>query len=104
VTYIEASRLIAQRMLLEGGADEAARLAWGFRTLTLREPDQNERKVLIRYLNSQRQHFASQPAEADRLLSLGERRADPKLSPRELAAWTMVASLILNLDETITKQ
>ncbi len=104
VTYIEASRLIAQRMLLEGGPDDADRLAWGFRTITLRQLDQNELRVLTRYLQSQRQHFTAHPEEANRLLSLGERRVDSRLLPREVAAWSMVASLILNLDETITKQ
>lgn len=104
VTYLEASRLIAQRMLLEGGPDDADRLAWGFRTITLRQLDQNELRVLTRYLQSQRQHFTAHPEEANRLLSLGERRVDSRLLPREVAAWSMVASLILNLDETITKQ
>ncbi|NDD63423.1 MAG: DUF1553 domain-containing protein, partial [Acidobacteria bacterium] len=104
VTYIEASRMIAQRMLREGGATEGERLAWGFRLVTLRQPDAGEQAVMARYLDSQRRHFAQQPAAAARLLAVGERRADPKLRADEMAAWSMVASLILNLDETITRQ
>ena len=104
VTYVEASRMIAQRMLLEGGATESDRLAWGFRLVTLRQPDERERGVLTRYLESQRLHFSTHPAEAERLLAAGERRPAREIPSRELAAWSMVASLILNLDETITRQ
>lgn len=96
--------MIAQRMLLEGGATESDRLAWGFRLVTLRQPDERERGVLTRYLESQRLHFGTHPAEAERLLAAGERRPAREIPSRELAAWSMVASLILNLDETITRQ
>ncbi len=104
VTYIEAARLIAQRMLGEKINGDPARLAWGFRLVTRREADERERQVLVRYLDAQRRHFAARPEEAEKLLAAGERRADQKIEARELAAWSMVASLLLNLDETITKQ
>jgi len=49
-------------------------------------------------------HYDSAPRDAQKLIPVGESPVDPELNPSELAAWTMVASTILNLDETITKE
>lgn len=104
VTYLEAARLLAERMLREGGAQPEARLAWAFRVLTVRLPNEQERRVLLRNLNAQLDYFRRQPEAAARLLTVGERRNDDKLNATELAAYAATASLLLNLDEVITKQ
>ncbi|HKX29476.1 MAG TPA: DUF1553 domain-containing protein, partial [Blastocatellia bacterium] len=104
VTYTEASRLLAQRMLLEGGETPRARLGWAFRLATSRPPTDPELEILQRNLDRQRELFARNPQAAARLLSVGDRRNDAKLNAAELAAYAATASLILNLDEVITKQ
>ncbi len=104
VTYIEAARLLAERMLAEGGSSDSTRLAWGFRVVTARVPTLSEQQVLLRNLQKQRSYFAAQPDEAKKLLMTGERRNRADLSANEIAAYAMVASLLLNTDEVITKQ
>ncbi len=104
VTYIEAARMLAERMLKEGGTTSEKRLAWAFRAITSRPPDQQERQVLLANFEAQLTFFRAHPKEAEKLLAMGEKRNDPKLSPAEVAAYATTASLILNLDEVITKQ
>jgi hypothetical protein len=104
VTYIEASRMLAQRMLLEGGDTPRARISWAFRLATSRQPKDREVDILQRNLDKQMALFARNPQQAVRLLSVGEMRNDGKLNVNELAAYAATASLILNLDEVITKQ
>ena len=104
VTYVEAARLLAERSLREGGRQTTDQLRWAFRQATSRFPRPGEAERLSAYLESQRSYFAQHPENARALLALGRRQSDPSLSPVELAARTMVASLLLNLDETITRQ
>ncbi len=104
VTYVEAARMLAERMLLAGGAAPQRRLAWAFRAVTSRPPDETEQQTLLDNLNAQLTYFRDHPREAQKLLSIGEKRNNVKLNPTELAAYTTTASLILNLDEVITKQ
>ncbi|MCI0336091.1 MAG: DUF1549 domain-containing protein, partial [Acidobacteria bacterium] len=104
VTYIEASRMLAQRMLLEGGATPRERISWALRLTTSRPPKDREIEILQRNLDKQMDLFARNPQEAARLLSVGEKRNDDKLNVTELAAYVATASLILNLDEVIMKQ
>jgi hypothetical protein len=104
VTYIEASRMLAQRMLLEGGDTPRARISWAFRLATSRQPTDREVDILLRNLDKQTALFARNPQQAVKLLSVGEMRNDRKLNATELAAYATTASLILNLDEAITKQ
>jgi hypothetical protein len=104
VTYVEAARLLAQRMLLEGGATPQARIAWAFLVAASRRPSERELQVLLRNLSWQMDYFGHNPREATRLLSIGEKRNEANLDAVELAAYSATASLILNLDEVITKQ
>ena len=102
-TYVEAARSLAARML--GAArDPAARLRFGFKLATGREPSAKELDVLRDALREQTSHFANDTNAAAKLIHIGESQPDPKAEPAELAAWTMVASVLLNLDETITKE
>jgi hypothetical protein len=104
VTYVEASRMLAERMMTEGGTTPESRLAWAFRLATARWPDANELRILLTDLDAQVKYFSSDPKEAARLLAVGERRNAPGLNQVDLAAYATAASLILNLDEVITKQ
>jgi hypothetical protein len=104
VTYIEAARLLAERMLKEGGTTAQQRLQWGFRLVTARQPSDKEVQVLARQLTNQLDAFKRDAEAVKKLLSVGERAYDEKLDKAELAAYATTASLLLNLDEVITKQ
>ena len=103
-TYVEASRALAQRALTEGGRDDDSRVAYIFRLATARHPSGKETGVLKDMLKRRRTEFARDRQAAIKLLTVGESPRDKKLDAAELAAWTTVSSVILNLDETITKQ
>jgi hypothetical protein len=103
VTYIEAARMLAERMLKEGGTTSAQQLAWAFRVVTSRLPDEVEQKTLQQNLDGQLQWYRQHPAEAEKLLRIGYKRNAPSLPNAELAAATATVSLLLNLDEVITK-
>jgi hypothetical protein len=104
VTYIEASRMLAERMLKEAGKTPEERIKWAFRLATARWPNEKERQVLAANIEKQLDYFRSHPADAQSLLSIGEKRNSANIDTIELAAYSAAASLILNLDEVITKQ
>jgi hypothetical protein len=100
---VEASRAFAQRMMTEGGKDAESRLAYGFSLATSRKIAKDESKVLLEVFKQQLADYQKDKDAAEKLLGLGSFKARPELDHAELAAWTMVANTILNLDETITK-
>ena len=102
-TYVEASRALAQRALLEGGKDANARIAYAFRLATARKPGKQEMKVLRALLDGRLEAYRQDRAAALKLLAVGESPRNPRLDVSELAAYTTVTSVIFNLDETITK-
>jgi len=101
--YVEAARKLGTRMLREGGSDDASRAAYAFQASTGRRPDASETKVLLNTWSRLRADFAAHPDDAAALIATGASSVDGMVSPVELAAATGVASLILTLDETITK-
>jgi len=103
-TYVEASRALAVRALHNGGKSDRARIDFAFKLATARTPNAQEQAVLLSSLREFRSAYRQDQANASKLLSVGETKADSTLGAGELAAWTTVASMILNLDETITKQ
>ncbi len=103
-TYVEASRFLAARMMTQGGKTPTARINFAFRLATGRLPDAQERAVLLEQAQEALADYREHGDEAKELLAVGASRSDPRLNPNELAAWTTVASIILNLDETITKE
>jgi hypothetical protein len=103
-TYVEASRFLAARMLTQGGKTAAARIDYAFRLATGRAPDAQERAILLEQAQEAIANYSQHPDEAKELLAVGDSKSDPRLNPKELAAWTTVAGVILNLDETITKE
>ncbi len=102
-TYLEASRKLAERVLHEAPADLRERLHYLFRTITCRPPAENELAILARIWEQQHLHYQQHPQQIDALLSIGESPANETLDRLELASWTMLASAVLNLDETVSR-
>jgi hypothetical protein len=103
VTFVEAARVLAQRVMSEETTPEK-RLAKTFRYLTARAPTDAETKVLLTAFERQLATYRKNPAAAKNLLRVGEMKADPALDATELAAYASVCSLILNLDEAVTRE
>jgi hypothetical protein len=104
VTYVEAARVLAQRIMSEGGPLPEDRLSFAFRLATSRWPTSLEREKLKAGFQFQLDQFQKDPQLALRLISAGEYPINQKLDMVELAAYTTMASLILNLDQTISKE
>ena len=104
VTYVEASRGLAERMLIEGGPSSSERIRLAFQLATARTPSERELKTLMVGLEKRLVTFQADPESAAKLLNVGEKKPASGLDPAELAAYTITASVILNLDETVTKE
>jgi hypothetical protein len=102
--FVEAARHLARRMLLEGGATYPDRLTHGFRLATGRKPSPAELELLVTLFQEHHAHYQAKPDEAIKLLTVGESKRDESLNASEHAAMTMMANLLLNLDETLTKE
>jgi len=103
IQHVEAARNFAQRILKEGGSDDVQRIAWAWRAVTSRYPEDDEITVARNALSQHRKRYASDEKAAAELIGYGESKADESLSKVELAAYTLVANLILNLDESVNK-
>ena len=104
VTFVEASRGLAQKIMKAQKIMQNGGLDYGFRAATSRLPTDRERAILMSAYNYNLDRFQTDPDAALKLLGQGESPRDPSLDTKQLAAWTNVASLILNLDETVTRQ
>lgn len=103
VQHFEAARALAERVLTEGGGDDPSRLSWLFRTVLSRLPDEKESGMLTDALAQQRYHAGADVKAAEQVVEAGE-SVPKKVAPAtETAAWTLVANLVLNLDETVTR-
>ena len=100
--YVEASRILAQHTLQQAG-DDTARLNAAAARLLCRPLKVDEMPILTDSLAQLRKHYASNAADAEALLKVGESKSDEKITKSELAAWTMVCSQLLNLDEVLNK-
>ena len=104
VTYVEAARVFAQRMIKEGGRTPKQRLAFAYRTLLSREPTPQEELILEAGIKRNLSHYQENKKAVADLLADGDSKPDPHIAPAELAAYTITASALLNLDETLTKE
>ena len=104
VQYVEAARNLAQRMIKKGGFQAQDRIAWGFRLGTSRKIREKELAVLLDVYRYSRERYRADSKAAVKLISMGEFKRDESLDPVEHAATTVVASMILNLDETLTRE
>ena len=102
--FVESSRFLAERMLRESGESIDDRLSRGFRLITAREPRKDEQELLRRAYEDFLGRFRQEPKAAEQLLSVGEKQRSVQADCAEHAAMTMVASLILNLDESIVRE
>jgi hypothetical protein len=102
VQQFEAARAFAENLLAANSAD-TPRLAAAFRAVTAREPDATERGLLTSALATHRAYYEKNPEAAEKVLTNGASKAKSIAPAPEIAAWTMVANLLFNLDETITR-
>ena len=103
ITYVEASRKIAERCMKEEKTAEA-RLTLAFRRVLSRGPTEAEAGILLRAFKKHLEGFRQNPEAARKLLSIGEAKADATLDVAELAAYASVCRLIVNLDEAVTRE
>lgn len=104
VQFVEAARFVGQRALKEGGATVEERASWTFRLVTGRRPSDKERAVLVKLFAEQKALFERDPAAAKKLLGVGEKPADATLPVADLAAATVLANVLFNLDEAVTRR
>jgi hypothetical protein len=104
ITYVEAARALAQRAMLANRSSEDAALEQAFRLVTCRLPSVAEKALLKTQLGKLRAQQATDRAGAIKLLTVGESKRDESLDPIEHAAWTGLSLMLLNLDETVTKE
>jgi mono/diheme cytochrome c family protein len=109
--FVECARALALKIVAEGGSSEVERLSYAVRRCLSREPQQAEIEVLQEYLKKQTDRFAEPSADPWLLLVDNDKQKDQikdqiptNTDPATLAAWTALARVVLNLDETITKE
>jgi hypothetical protein len=103
IQWVEAARVLAQRVIHEAGPDTQQRINRMSELLLARDPSAPMATALKTSLQQMLQHYAKDPKAAHSLLGIGENKRDASIPEPELAAWTMLASEMLNLDETINK-
>ncbi len=103
VQFFEAARKFAERVMIEGGEQTASRLDWAFCTVTARRPSPRESARLLAMFASYQEEFRKDREAAEKILKTGESARNASLDVVDLAAWSMVTHLLLNLSETITK-
>jgi hypothetical protein len=104
VTYVEAARVLAERILRGRDQEVEARIRLLIRLALARSPDDQKTAVLAAALARHRDHYARNPQAAAALIAVGDSTADAAIDPVELAAWTTVATVLINLDEFVTKE
>ena len=101
--FVEASRAFAQRILLRSVKSDDERLKWAFEESIARTPNVQETSILVKTLARERARYASHQDLAKAYVGVGESLVDSTLEPGELAAWSQVAAILLNLSETVTR-
>ncbi|MBX9581411.1 MAG: DUF1553 domain-containing protein [Gemmataceae bacterium] len=104
VQFVEAARLVGERVLKEAGRSPDDRAVYAFRLVTGRRPSDRERAVLVALLAEQRAAFEKDPAAAKKLLAVGDTPADPTLPPAELAAAAALANALFSHDEAVVRR
>jgi hypothetical protein len=103
IQHVEAARNLAQRIIKEGGVKAEERIQWAWRTVTSRRPEPEETRIVKDVLKGHRARYSDDLESAQKLISYGESVADKDILPLDLAPWTLVANLLLNLDEVVNK-
>jgi hypothetical protein len=102
--FVEAARVLAQRLVTQCGQDPAACVTRGFRLATGREPKPREQALLQQLYSEQLKLFESDPAAADQYLKIGEHAFDKSLPPQQVAAAAVLTSALMNLDEFVNER
>jgi hypothetical protein len=103
VQHVEAARGLAERMITQGGLTPDDRITFAYKTVLSRSPETDERQIVGTQLASHLERYAKDAESAKKLISHGETKPNEKIAAPELAAYTLVANTILNLDETLTR-
>jgi hypothetical protein len=103
VQHVEAARGLAQRVLTSGEKTPQGRIEFLFKTVLSRNPTAKEIELLDKQIATHMQRYQGAPQDAQQLIQLGESKPSADLTPAELAAYTLAASTILNMDETLTR-
>jgi hypothetical protein len=103
VQHFEAARALGERLMVEGGATPRDRITFGFRVVLARKPDAGELATLDGQCRKHLERFRSDPEAAKRVVHVGASAPRAGLPDAELAAYTLVANTLLNLDETVTR-
>ena len=101
--YFEAARHLGQRAIAEGGPTPRARIAWMFEVAVSRSPTTDELEIVYHYYLEQAKEFAMFPDRARQAITVGAMPVPGGVNDAELATWTMVSNLVMNLDEFLTK-
>jgi hypothetical protein len=103
-TYVEAARALAGRIITSGGNDAAARLRFAYQQTILRDPTADEQKLLTALYEKHLAQYKSDLPAAAQVQTVGDLKAAANQDAAELAAWTSVARVLLNLHETIVRE
>jgi hypothetical protein len=103
VQHVEAARALATRALAASATDDAGRIDWLFQTVLARGPEPDEAKLVADSLAAHRDRYKADAAAAGKLVRVGDSEPPAHVEPAELAAWTLLANTLLNLDEAVTR-
>ena len=103
VQFFEAARKFGERVMKEGGKGAEERILFIYRTALGRLPSESEKNSILNLYNEHLKDFSNSKDTVSEILSSGESPLDESLNATELASWTMITHLILNLSETVTK-
>jgi Protein of unknown function (DUF1553) len=103
VQHVEAARVLAERLIVEGGKTPAERIRFAYRTVLSRLPDADEADLVEARLRGFLERYRGDVEAAKKLVRYGESAPRSGLPEPEVAAYTMIANLLLNLDETVTR-
>ena len=103
-TFVEAAHGLSKRMLAEGGATAADRIAHGFRLSLGRRPTPDELATLVAGFEADRKRFTAEPAAAERFATVGLVQRPEAVSAAEFAAYSLAANVIINLDEFVMRE
>lgn len=102
-TYVEAARAFAAKVIVDGGANDADRLKLAYELALSRSPNEKESQLLLELLQRAKQEYASNQENAEQLLTVGALPAGEQAKADEIAAWTAVTRVVLNLHEVMTR-
>ena len=101
--FVEASRHLAERMIKEGGSSFEERIQYAFKRCLSRPADKDEIAICREVYEAQLVSFEAEAESAAKYLGIGESVRDEGIAPTEHAAWTVIANMILNMDEVLTR-